>query len=212
MSLIVLKYMSWAAMSYGMQLFLSLTQVLLSLYLIVSGGFNIVSNAPNGKWLQRLGLSTGNPPGDRRMVGWLKIALGITMLLPISLGAPFWFTSIACLAGFFFIFFSERQKALSGKSPGKLARFVMALTAVLIFGLTIYEGKDMIVTTQKIFKKAWFYRSTEVAWAKKHNPNTPKVGEPAVDFELFDPSGEKRFRLSDFEGKKPVVMIFGSYT
>ena len=39
-----------------------------------------------------------------------------------------------------------------------------------------------------------------------------KVGDPAPDFTLADPSGKKKVTLSSFEGKKPVVLIFGSYT
>lgn len=41
----------------------------------------------------------------------------------------------------------------------------------------------------------------------------PAVGRLAPDFEitrLDDPS--KTVRLSDFRGRKPVVLIFGSYT
>ena len=41
----------------------------------------------------------------------------------------------------------------------------------------------------------------------------PKRGEPAPDFELShvdDP--HKVVRLSDFAGKKPVALLFGSYT
>jgi len=199
-------------MSYGMQLFFSIAQLLLSLYLIVSGALSIVSTGQDRKWLQRLGLRTGYLPENRRMVGWLKIALGIAMLLPIFFGAPFWFTSIACLAAFLLIFYLGRQEAPSDKRPGRLARSVMASAAVIVFGLTIYEGRDMIVTTKVTFKKAFSYRTTEKSWQQKHDPNTPQVGELAADFELFDPSGEKSFRLSDFKGKRPVVLLFGSYT
>ena len=37
-------------------------------------------------------------------------------------------------------------------------------------------------------------------------------GSEAPDFALLPPSGETRVRLSSFRGKKPVVVIFGSYT
>lgn len=43
----------------------------------------------------------------------------------------------------------------------------------------------------------------------------PKVGDEAPDFELYrldDKKQETPVRLSDFEGKKPVVLVFGSYT
>ena len=40
----------------------------------------------------------------------------------------------------------------------------------------------------------------------------PKVGDVAPDFELQDPEGETAVRLSDFRDKRPVVLVFGSYT
>lgn len=39
-----------------------------------------------------------------------------------------------------------------------------------------------------------------------------KVGDKAPDFTLKDPSGKREVTLSSFQGKKPVVLIFGSYT
>jgi predicted dehydrogenase len=39
-----------------------------------------------------------------------------------------------------------------------------------------------------------------------------KVGDPAPDFTLPDSAGKKEVTLSNFRGKKPVVLIFGSYT
>ena len=38
------------------------------------------------------------------------------------------------------------------------------------------------------------------------------VGEPAPDFHLQSPDGKTDVRLSDFRGRSPVVLIFGSYT
>jgi len=40
----------------------------------------------------------------------------------------------------------------------------------------------------------------------------PKKGDMAPDFTLFDITGAKSVTLSDFRGKKPVALIFGSYT
>jgi peroxiredoxin len=49
-------------------------------------------------------------------------------------------------------------------------------------------------------------------WQKKNNPHAPKLGEVAPDFELKDSKGQNAIRLSEFRGKKPVVLIFGSFT
>jgi peroxiredoxin len=40
----------------------------------------------------------------------------------------------------------------------------------------------------------------------------PKVSDLAPDFTLFDISGTESVTLSDFRGKKPVALVFGSYT
>lgn len=50
------------------------------------------------------------------------------------------------------------------------------------------------------------------AWQKRYDPFAPKEGDVAPDFELRDSSGENLVRLSDFRGKKPVALVFGSFT
>jgi peroxiredoxin len=49
-------------------------------------------------------------------------------------------------------------------------------------------------------------------WQNEYDPLAPKVGDAAPDFELRDINSEKTVRLSDFRDKKPVALIFGSYT
>jgi hypothetical protein len=41
---------------------------------------------------------------------------------------------------------------------------------------------------------------------------TLKAGDPAPDFSLPAVKGDQEVKLSSFQGKKPVVLIFGSYT
>ena len=55
-------------------------------------------------------------------------------------------------------------------------------------------------------------RQQATAWQKRHNKLAPQVGDPAPDFMLSDIRGENTIRLSDFQGKKPVALIFGSFT
>jgi alkyl hydroperoxide reductase subunit AhpC len=40
----------------------------------------------------------------------------------------------------------------------------------------------------------------------------PALGEPAPDFTLTTHDGKQTVTLSDSRGKKPVVLIFGSFT
>lgn len=55
-------------------------------------------------------------------------------------------------------------------------------------------------------------RSDATAWQKKHDVNAPRVRDLAPDFELRDAQGRNPVRLSDFRQKKPVALIFGSFT
>lgn len=50
------------------------------------------------------------------------------------------------------------------------------------------------------------------AWQKRYDPLASKEGDMAPDFELRDVNGENSVRLSDFRGKRPVALVFGSFT
>ncbi len=56
------------------------------------------------------------------------------------------------------------------------------------------------------------YISEHKAWQEKFDALAPKVGDVAPDFTLYDVNGQNRVSLSDFRGRKPVALIFGSYT
>ncbi len=55
-------------------------------------------------------------------------------------------------------------------------------------------------------------RKTATAWQKKYDLQAPKVGEITPDFSLLDANGQNPVRLSDFRHKKPVALVFGSFT
>jgi hypothetical protein len=55
-------------------------------------------------------------------------------------------------------------------------------------------------------------RAAARAWRERHEPDAPRVGDQAPDFELSDPSGSMSERLSNFRGERPVVLVFGSFT
>ena len=56
------------------------------------------------------------------------------------------------------------------------------------------------------------YIKKEKSWQNKYDPQAPKVGDLAPDFVLCDTTGERKVRLSDFQGLKPVALVFGSFT
>ena len=67
----------------------------------------------------------------------------------------------------------------------------------------------------ELFDDATFiigYRKKVMKQQKMLNAQAPKAGDLAPDFTLSDISGTKSVTLSDFRGKKPVALIFGSYT
>jgi peroxiredoxin len=61
-------------------------------------------------------------------------------------------------------------------------------------------------------QRTMHYRKEHTAWQAKYDVHAPKAGDPAPDFELSDVDGEQSICLSDFRGKKPVALVFGSFT
>ena len=61
-------------------------------------------------------------------------------------------------------------------------------------------------------RKIKYYRKQSNIWQKKYDALAPKAGDMAPDFELRDVTGQHSVRLSDFQGQKPVALIFGSFT
>ncbi len=56
------------------------------------------------------------------------------------------------------------------------------------------------------------YRREHRAWQERFDASASKAGDVAPDFELNDVTGKNSIRLSDFQGRKPVALIFGSFT
>ena len=56
------------------------------------------------------------------------------------------------------------------------------------------------------------YRARLMSAQKKINEKAPNAGEIAPDFTLYDVEGKNSVTLSDFRGKKPVALVFGSFT
>ena len=56
------------------------------------------------------------------------------------------------------------------------------------------------------------YRKKAMKRQKALDAKAPKTGDMAPDFTLFDISGENSVTLSEFRGKKPVALVFGSFT
>jgi len=56
------------------------------------------------------------------------------------------------------------------------------------------------------------FRTSLMPAQKALDAKAPRAGDMAPDFTLYDIAGKDSVTLSDFRGKKPVALVFGSYT
>ncbi|MCH7728825.1 MAG: hypothetical protein IH991_20420 [Planctomycetes bacterium] len=107
-------------------------------------------------------------------------------------------------------FDKDKNGTLEGQEiPAQLRRRIKQID-------TNKDGKLSLDEVKKSFGRGGSGRRpgeiiTRPARGERHS-DTLKVGDLAPDFMLTDPSGKREVTLSSFKGKKPVVLIFGSYT
>ncbi len=56
------------------------------------------------------------------------------------------------------------------------------------------------------------FRRSLMSGQKALDAKAPRAGDMAPDFTLYDIEGKDSVTLSDFRGKKPVALVFGSFT
>jgi hypothetical protein len=95
--------------------------------------------------------------------------------------------------------------------PGWVRRLAIPATALLLVFM-LWEREDPLGLGVELTANMQRVRAEEVEWQLAADRKAPKVGELAPDFSLEDPSGRKQVQLSDFRGKRPVALMFGSYT
>ncbi|WP_092214638.1 hypothetical protein [Desulfoluna spongiiphila] len=166
-----------------------------------------------GKWAGRLGLVVNRETRKKSWMCWFMTASGVAFILPLF-GLSYWIAVVACpIAIFCVLTMTTGLDDLKMKKTGSVVRKGLALSAALVFGFTVWEGRDLVSVGFGVNYKAIYWRHKEVAiWQHTHNANVPKVGEMATDFEVSDYTGTKSIRLSDFRGKRSVVLLFGSCT
>ncbi len=72
------------------------------------------------------------------------------------------------------------------------------------------ELSDEVLARMNLTREGW--NKTREHF-KEQEKRAPKTGTDAPDFELpYLGETEKTVRLSDFRGKRPVALLFGSYT
>ena len=147
-----------------------------------------------------------------RLFGGVRIAFGLLMLAPIAIGAPTGFSLVGIVGALVFLIIFERQVLDAVIRRGRFIRRAAIAFAVISSLFMIWEGEDNLVLGADLLIHSKEWRDEEVAWQNTLDPKSPKVGDLAPDFELQDPEGNVRVRLSDFRGKRPVALVFGSYT
>lgn len=209
----VIKYLLLTVVAYGLHTFLAFTQIILALFLICSAVINLRNKSRISKWPSRLGLVINEQLAEKPLHSWLMVLTGIFLFLPL-LKLSYWFAVIGCIASVYWILsLSNAPRIAEHKAPGGLIRKGLLISAVLLLGFTVWEGRDLVRAGWDVNSKAIYWRNLEVAgWQKENNPNAPKIGETAPDFMLTDVHGKETVRLSDFRGKRPVVLLFGSFT
>jgi hypothetical protein len=56
------------------------------------------------------------------------------------------------------------------------------------------------------------FRRSLMSGQKALDAKAPRAGDMAPDFTLYDIAGKDAVTLSDFRGKMPVALVFGSFT
>jgi hypothetical protein len=125
---------------------------------------------------------------------------------------PFWISLLACLGGLVLLVSIERGVPDEARRPGRVIRRTAIGFAAVAAAFMLWEREDNVALGVELLTTLERWRSEEVAWQTVSDRRSPKIGDLAPDFELRDPTGAATVRLSDFRGKRPVALVFGSYT
>jgi hypothetical protein len=188
-----------------------LLQLGLGLFLAATGIQNLFFSESDTPWLRRLGAVPIVAAATVR-IGSFRLGLAALLFLPLITGAPFAFSFAACLGALVLLLFLERGIPAELIRSGRLMRRAALTACIVLPAFMLFEGEDGLDLGVELIATMQGWRTHEVDWQQSNDLQAPKVGDLAPDFELQDPSGTKLVRLSDFRGKRPVALIFGSYT
>lgn len=201
----------WTLSAMVIHVAMMATQVGLIVYLIVTGLLAKLSPGSDSPRLRRLGLVHvgGHGAGGSALA---RVGLGVALMLPLALGAPVALSLASSLAAIALLISQGRRLPAESLRPGRLARGLAIGSAAVLTAFTAWEGEDALALGAELTATAQGWRMHELDWQLSNDVRTPKVGDVAPDFELQDPTGAVAVRLSDFRGKRPVALVFGSYT
>lgn len=89
----------------------------------------------------------------------------------------------------------------------RLPSWFVLILALLLLGFVNFPGQSTLA--QQLRNSSMKMRGSH---RRQRNRINLKSGQIAPDFRLNTSDGKKSFRLSSYKNKKPVVLIFGSYT
>jgi hypothetical protein len=144
--------------------------------------------------------------------GILRVALGLALVAPLAIGVSVWLSISAATLAFAALLSFELRTPAAPTLAGRLLRRSSVVVAAVAALFMLWEGEDNLALGADLLLNTVEFRDEEVSWQRSNDPASPKVGEVAPDFELQDPAGKVQVRLSDFRGKRPVALVFGSYT
>lgn len=180
-------------------------------FLVATGSLGLFAPDLDRGWLRALGaISIGQP--NTRMLGGIRLALGLFLLAPLAFGAPMAVSLIAGIGSVAFLLSRERHLTSADKLRGGSIRRTAIAFAAIVALFMFWEREDNLVLGVDLLVKSMEWRNEELAWQTQMDAQSPKVGDLAPDFELQDPEGNVQIRLSEFRGKRPVALVFGSYT
>jgi hypothetical protein len=200
----------WTGVGYGAHGVMLALQLFLALFLLLSGLAALLQPGLESKWLRRLGAARLGAP-DSRGYEVQRIVLGVVLLLPALLRAPWQVSFLAAVTALALLTATEFAVPKPG-SMGRLLRLAAIAASAFTATFMLWERDDAIALGAGVLTKMEEWRTHELDWQLTNDPRSPKVGDLAPDFALADPTGTKTARLSDFRGKRPVALVFGSYT
>ena len=143
----------------------------------------------------------------------VRMVLGTLLLLPVLAGVSWVVPLAACMGTLGLLIVFERQPSDgSGQTPRRWARRLTLVATGLVTLFLAWEQADSARLARDILTNAARWEGEEVEWQLSNDAKSPKVGDPAPDFELQDVERQTTIRLSTFRGVRPVALIFGSYT
>ncbi len=114
--------------------------------------------------------------------------------------------------------FSELEEYVSGKLDGfdRFKELMKALDKDDNGSISEEEFADRMTAVRAVMGRERSTENDKKGEGKKSrrrpSDKAPKVGDVAPTFKLKSLDGKSETDLAEFKGKKPVVLIFGSYT